>query len=197
MKTSISDEIKKNESRNPIAKQIMKRFYRNLGDLTKTINFETVYEAGCGSGYVTKFLKEKHRKAKIYATDIDEEKLELAKTRASDVDFSFGDIYDTGIENNAYDLVVSSEVLEHLEYPEKALDELVRISKKYVIVSVPNEPLWRLANMARFKFLNVFGNTPGHINHWSKRSFKKFTGNKIKVTEIRTPFPFTILLCEK
>ena len=114
-----------------------------------------------------------------------------------EVAFSVGSIYDTGQPDNFYDLVIATEVLEHLDNPSAAMKELIRISKKYIIISVPNEPLWCMANMARFKYLRHLGNTPGHINHWSKKAFYTFAGEFCKVKFIRTPFPWVMLLCEK
>src|SRR3546814_19916610 len=47
------------------------------------------------------------------------------------------------------DLVVCCEVMEHLEDPTAALDVLAKLSKHFLILSVPREPLWRFLNMAR------------------------------------------------
>ena len=70
-------------------------------------------------------------------------------------------------------MTVCCEVLEHLKNPNKGLSEIKRISKKDVIVSVPIEPVWRVLNILRGKYLKSFGNTPGHLNHWSVFSFQK------------------------
>ncbi len=63
------------------------------------------------------------------------------------------------------------EVLEHVPDPAAVLAEMFRVASRWVLVSVPREPLWRGLNMARGSYLRDFGNTPGHLNHWSKRSF--------------------------
>ena len=44
-------------------------------------------------------------------------------------------------------------------------------ARRHLLVSVPREPLWRGLNMARGAYLKDLGNTPGHVNHWSKRTF--------------------------
>ena len=44
-------------------------------------------------------------------------------------------------------------------------------SSRWLLVSVPREPLWRGLNLARGSYLRELGNTPGHLNHWSKRRF--------------------------
>ena len=41
-----------------------------------------------------------------------------------------------------------------------------------LLVSVPREPLWRGLNMARGAYMRDLGNTPGHVNHWSKRALR-------------------------
>ena len=55
--------------------------------------------------------------------------------------------------------------------PEATLAEMARVARRHLLVSVPREPLWRGLNMARGAYLRDLGNTPGHVNHWSKRAF--------------------------
>jgi len=199
MLTKNKDAVKY-ETKNPIARSLLKNFFAGVGSLTDTIKFANIFEAGCGNGYVTEFLRANYPHASITAIDIEDEKVEVAKARVKDVIFSVGNIYDIPHPEGTYDLVVSTEVLEHLDKPSEALRELVRISSKYILVSVPNEPLWCMANVIRFKYLKGegrIGNTPGHINHWSKNAFKRFSRDFCKVIAVRTPFPFTILLGEK
>jgi 2-polyprenyl-3-methyl-5-hydroxy-6-metoxy-1,4-benzoquinol methylase len=96
--------------------------------------------------------------------------------------------------------VVCCEVLEHLDHPEKGMAELYRILKKdgVALVSVPHEPIWRVLNLARFKYVSDMGNTPGHLNHWTRSQFKDFA-QKIGFTVVKdnSPFPWTMLLLQK
>jgi hypothetical protein len=48
--------------------------------------------------------------------------------------------------------------------------------------------------MARGASLKDLGNTPGHLNHWSKRSFTQLLSRHGTVVEARSPFPWTMLL---
>jgi hypothetical protein len=48
--------------------------------------------------------------------------------------------------------------------------------------------------MARGAYLRDLGNTPGHLNHWSKRSFVSLLERHGEVVEARAPFPWTMLL---
>ena len=192
-----NEDVNKYETKNPIVRLVHNNFFGCQRRLMNGIDFETVFEAGCGGGYVTEFIKQQFPTAEIYAMDINEEKLSLAKARIKDVQFSVGTIYDINHQDNAFDLVISNQVIEHLDDPLSALEELMRIAKRYVIISVPNEPLYRITNVMRFKHLSALGNTPGHINHWSKAEICTLASKICDVREIRTPFPFIMLLCEK
>jgi ubiquinone/menaquinone biosynthesis C-methylase UbiE len=93
-----------------------------------------------------------------------------------------------------FDLVAATEVLEHVLDPERALSEMARVAGGHLLVSVPHEPLWRALNMARGAYLRDLGNTPGHLNHWSRRSFVATLAGYGDVVEVRSPFPWTMLL---
>ena len=93
-----------------------------------------------------------------------------------------------------FDLVSAIEVLEHVPDPEHTLAEMARCAQRHLLVSVPREPLWRMLNMARGADWSALGNTPGHLNHWSKRSFCRLLSRHGEVLEVRSPFPWTMLL---
>ena len=59
----------------------------------------------------------------------------------------------------------------------------------HLLVSVPREPLWRGLNMARGAYIKDLGNTPGHLNHWSRKAFVELLGRHGTVEEIRSPVP--------
>jgi SAM-dependent methyltransferase len=93
-----------------------------------------------------------------------------------------------------FDMTSAIEVLEHVPDPEHTVEEMARVAQRWLLVSVPREPLWRALNMARGAYLNDLGNTPGHLNHWSKRSFVALLSRHGEVVEARSPFPWTMLL---
>ena len=78
--------------------------------------------------------------------------------------------------------------------PEATVAEMARVAARHLLVSVPREPLWRGLNMARGAYWRSLGNTPGHVNHWSKRSFVELMSRHGQVEEARSPFPWTMLL---
>ena len=93
-----------------------------------------------------------------------------------------------------FDLASAIEVLEHVPDPEHTVSEMARCAERHLLVSVPREPLWRMLNMARGAYWSELGNTPGHLNHWSRRSFVRLLSRHGDVVEVRSPFPWTMLL---
>lgn len=107
-------------------------------------------------------------------------------------------IYDLEAKEDSADLIICCEVLEHIENPELALEKLYALDTSNYIFSVPREPLWCTLNFLRGKYLKDFGNTPGHIQHWSSREFIKMieeAGFKIRLK--RNPIPWTMILATK
>ena len=96
--------------------------------------------------------------------------------------------------DDEFDLACAIEVLEHVPDPAHTVAEMARVAQRHLLVSVPREPLWRVLNMARGAYLRDLGNTPGHVNHWSKRSFVRLLSQHGEVVEKRSPFPWTMLL---
>jgi hypothetical protein len=84
-------------------------------------------------------------------------------------------------------------VLEHVPDAEHGGRD-GHVAQPLAAVSVPREPLWRGLNMARGAYWKDLGNTPGHVNHWSKRSFVALLSRHGDVVQARSPFPWTMLL---
>jgi len=88
----------------------------------------TVLELGCGAGYFTQELA--HSGADVVAIDLSPELLEMAKANCSapNVHFQIENAYELSYGDAAFDSVVGSSVLHHLEI-EKALRDIYRVSK--------------------------------------------------------------------
>ncbi|KUG03007.1 sam-dependent methyltransferase [hydrocarbon metagenome] len=184
-----------------IINSIMNGFFKNLECLLNGITYDTVYEAGCGEGHIShhvyNYNRQIQRTVKITASDLSENIIRQAKVDFPHILFKVESIYSLNEEEDSYDLVIASEVLEHLDQPENALKEIFRISNRYVLISVPNEPIWCIANMVRGKYIRSMGNTPGHIKHWSRRGIVDLISNFGYISKVSTPFPWTMILSEK
>ena len=182
---------------NFIIKKLIENFYESIKDIFFEIEVDKILEVGCGSGfstqYLREFLKDKNFEASEYGADLVKE----AQKRNPGVKIQQESIYELKRDSNSFDLIVALEVLEHLQDPESALRELHRVTSKYCLISVPQEPLWRILNICRFEYLKDLGNSPGHLQHWSKKQFSKFVSNYFKVEKMKTSLPWLIILGKK
>ena len=189
----------KQNTKNPIAKSLMKGFYGSLNKLIADSGATDIHEIGCGEGNLSVALAK--QKKMVCASDFSTKIIEIARVNADfnkvDIKFKVASIYDLKPGVDCAELILCCEVLEHLEHPHKALSILAELAKPYVIVSVPREPIWRILNFARGKYISSLGNTPGHIQHWSKESFEEFLKFNFTVVKILTPLPWLMALCKK
>lgn len=196
-KESIRQFTDKYKKANFIEKILLKNFFDTIKSIIPE-NIKSVAEIGCGAGISTEKLRDFFiNQQTFFASDLDPELVEMAKEKNKGVSFGIESIYDLNHTDGEFDLVFCLEVMEHLEEPEKALKEISRVTKEYVIISVPREPLWRILNMARGSYWKDLGNTPGHINHWSKRGISKFISKEFKVLKVCSSTPWTIVLARK
>lgn len=185
-------------TRNPIARWLMEGFLKSFDALAALAGEEErALEIGCGEGELTMRMVRSGMAAQ--GCDIAEEAVLEARRRAAanalDIGFSVCSIEEAEGRFQPCGLVVCCEVLEHLDDPYAALETLEKLSTRYVLVSVPREPLWRLLNMARLRYLGELGNTPGHVQHWSRRRFVQMLETRFDVVDVRAPLPWTMALC--
>lgn len=185
-------------SRNPIVKWMMGRFESALSELVAKASPTAIHEIGCGEGYWVLRWNEQGMAAR--GCDFSTRVIELACENAAERGlspslFEARSIYDLEAGRDGADLVVCCEVLEHLEHPEIGLQALQRVVGRYLIASVPREPLWCTLNLARGKYIVDWGNTPGHIQHWTKSGFIHLISKYFDVVEVKSPLPWTMLLC--
>jgi SAM-dependent methyltransferase len=185
-------------SRNPISRRLMSGFMSDFDDLVERSGAREAHEVGCGEGELSTRLA--RRGLRVRGTDAFPMVVEEAKRRAAKEGLGIGyearAVQELSPERDAAELVVCCEVLEHLEDPDGALETLAGLARPWLIASVPREPLWRSLNLFRFTYVSMLGNTPGHVNHWSKRAFQGFLSERFEVVELRSPFPWTMALCK-
>jgi ubiquinone/menaquinone biosynthesis C-methylase UbiE len=185
----------KYSSRNPVVRRLMRGFERNMFDLLDIAQPKSVIDVGCGEGILTEQWA-RRTPGRVVGIDLDDPKLRAEWERRSrpNLDFQTGLGHELPYGDREFDAASAMEVLEHVPDPEAVLAEMARVAARWVIVSVPREPLWRALNMARGAYLGQLGNTPGHVNHWSKRSFAQLLRRYGEIRELRSPFPWTMAL---
>jgi 2-polyprenyl-3-methyl-5-hydroxy-6-metoxy-1,4-benzoquinol methylase len=182
---------------NPVARRLMAGFMAQLDELVERTGASEAHEVGCGEGELA--IRLARRGIRMRGTDAFPQVLEEARRRSAaagvEIDFEATPVEELDPARDGAELILCCEVFEHLEDPERALDVLAGLAKPWLIASVPREPLWRALNLARFSYVGELGNTPGHLNHWSRRDFVRFLTRRFEVTEVRSPTPWTMVLC--
>jgi 2-polyprenyl-3-methyl-5-hydroxy-6-metoxy-1,4-benzoquinol methylase len=182
---------------NPIERRLVHGFLADLDDLVERTGALEAHEVGCGEGEISMRLARDG--LRVRGSDASEEVIEEARRRANanalEIDYEATPVESLDAERHATELVVCCEMLEHLDDPVGALEKLAGLARPWLIVSVPREPLWRVLNVARLKYLGELGNTPGHLGHWSKRGFLELLSGQVELVEVRSPLPWTMALC--
>ena len=183
-------------SANPLVRRLMGGFRAALDELWELAAPESVLDVGCGEGVLTREWAERLGTGRVVGVDLDDPRLraEWEAGARPNLEYRAAEAHALPFADGAFDLVAGIEVLEHVPDPDAALREMARVARRRLLVSVPREPIWRLLNVARGAYLSHLGNTPGHLNHWSKVGFHSLLTRHGTVLEVRTPLPWTLAL---
>ncbi len=183
-------------STNPLVHRLMGGFERALDDLLDRAEPSSLLDVGCGEGVLVQRWASRLGERRVVGIDLEEQSIQAgwAEHTAPNLEYRVMRAQSLPFAANEFGLATAIEVLEHLPDPERTLGEMARCAQRHLLVSVPREPLWRMLNVARGAYWSALGNTPGHLNHWSRRSFVRLLSRHGEVVEVRSPFPWTMLL---
>lgn len=192
--TIVGNHYNKHETQNSFYRILVKNYKRTLQELVRDLPGNQCLEIGSGEGYIVRYVQEVRPGLQFIASDIDQAMIKsaaevnpLAKWCVAQGEaLPFGD--------QSFDIVLACEVLEHLYHPEVVLSEIRRVVRHHILISVPQEPIWRILNIMRLKYLRDLGNTPGHLQHWSTQSLCDTVGQYYQIKVVRIAFPWTFIL---
>jgi SAM-dependent methyltransferase len=189
----------KYRTRNPLYQVLVGGFLANARELLALARPASILEVGCGPGDLMDRLLSNPGNpdaiaAKYIGTDISAEQIAIATQRYPQRAFQTADVYALPFRDRSFDLVIASEVLEHLTDPAAAVDEITRVTDHCALISVPREPLWRVLNVLRGRYLARGGNTPGHVQHFSPAVVRALVRRRLEIAAERRPLPWVILL---
>jgi 2-polyprenyl-3-methyl-5-hydroxy-6-metoxy-1,4-benzoquinol methylase len=183
-------------SSNPVVRRLMSAFERTLDELFAEADPASLLDVGCGEGVLTHAWASRLGERRVVGIDLDDPLLhaQWQQRQAPNLTYQVMKAEHLPFADAEFDVATAIEVLEHVPDPEHTVAEMARVAGGHLLVSVPREPLWRGLNMARGAYLKDLGNTPGHLNHWSKRSFVRLLSRHGEVVQARSPLPWTMLL---
>lgn len=125
-----------------------------------TLKNKTIGDFGCGTGHFLAKLSEQESMSTYSGFEFSQEAICRAKEFFPSINFQQQNIYEP-VNAPAMDLSFCLEVLEHMEYPERAIDTITKATKKKgaIILTVPN------GRKDTFE---------GHIHFWSPESWALF-----------------------
>ncbi|MBA3808143.1 MAG: methyltransferase domain-containing protein [Solirubrobacterales bacterium] len=183
-------------SGNPVVRRLMSGFERTLDELFELAAPSSLLDVGCGEGLLVQRWAQRVDSGRVVGIDLEEESIQAgwAEHAAPNLEYRVMEAQNLPFAGDEFELASAIEVLEHVPDPEHTVAEMARCASRHLLVSVPREPLWRMLNMARGAYWPALGNTPGHLNHFSRRSFVAMLSRYGEVAEVRSPFPWTMVL---
>ncbi len=176
-----------------VEQALVRGFLRTFDDAVPDIEPRTVLEVGVGEGMIAQRVRDRFPEALVVVLDLPDPQLANA-WRNRGLRGVFADASHLPFRHRSVDLVVGIEVLEHLVDPFQALSEMARVCRSHAVLSVPLEPLWRVGNMLRGRYWARLGNTPDHLQHWTRRRFRSFVSLRFRIERMLRPFPWTLVV---
>lgn len=189
-----TDNVAKYTQAGGVETRLLARFRARLLAEIAPLAPATILDAGCGEGYATSWLVQALPACEVTGVDGRPEALEQFRRRNPDARALEGDLVALPFADDTFDLVVCTEVLEHLPEPAAALRELGRVCAGHLLLTVPHEPFFRAGNVARGRYLSRLGSTPGHVSTWGRRGFMSLTASELEPVRWISAFPWQAVL---
>lgn len=164
--------------------------FRHILEFLGTESRNTVLDVGCGGGTYTRILA---RAQLVIAVDVSSNAVKTAKQSLlwkGNVFFVVCDLEHLPIRDMAVDKVACIDVLEHVERPQKAVNEMSRVLRsngKMLLFTACGENKFTLEYMLRpffGKLINSIRSTLGHVSIFTTQSIRKMLSQDFMITRI-------------
>ena len=168
--------------------------YRDERILSYIRNERKILDIGCGEGITLQKLLYRFPEKDISGIDVSCANVEICKKCGLPV--KQGSVYDLEFGNESFDCCILTEVIEHLEYPLKAVQEIYRVLRKsgLLILLFPNDFTFKLARILTLKFREAFYDYK-HLKQWTPREIRKvLKENRFDILQQKS-IPFHLWHC--
>lgn len=181
---------------NTVFQFFVARFFRKFYQFFNMMNADSVLEIGCGEGFVLDYLAKRNPTLHLRGIDRDFEAVRMAsKISASVIEFVCADGAHLPCDDDSFDAVILSEVLEHVPNPDAILKEAIRVTRRYLLITVPREPYFKM--IARcFESFRI-AEDPDHIHFWTRPQFQVWLESMVRMVRNETRGFYQLALCEK
>lgn len=187
---------------NLLGRLLHRKRFDTINNLVKKYSFKNdeILDMCCG------LCEWNINKIKIKGLDINEKALEIAQKSGRIREIILTDALKNNLKDNSFNMIVSSQALEHIENPSVMLDEFKRLLKKrgILILAVPYDTFFSLIRPLMFiryiwdgiiKKNKYFLNKGGHINQFSPKNLSVLLRkNNFRILEIINDFRFTFTI---
>ena len=197
-----TSNYRKHTHTNPIQRKLIDRFHKTLLQKIEELQPKSFLDAGCGEGFVADLVLDRVPDTQLTGFDFNPGCVAMAREINPTAEFVVASIYEIPFGPQTFDVTGCFEVLEHQVDPAAALRELARVTSRSLILSVPHEPYFCLANVARGKNLDIRprGSDPDHKQFWTRAAFGQFvtsTCPDFRVRWLGGSLPWTICIATR
>lgn len=183
----------KYDNPNPIQRWVLARFFQKMASWIRLLAPKSTLEFGCGEGLLLQALRTRGAVLPHYTgLDLREDALDFARRINLPSDRFVNADLRSWESPERFDLVLASQVLEHLPEPFPVMKKLGERCSGHLILSVPHEPFFQVSNLVRGRDIKRLGNHPEHVNRWTLQGFRSFVETEFDVVLCESSFPFTI-----
>ncbi|MDD2785440.1 MAG: class I SAM-dependent methyltransferase [Patescibacteria group bacterium] len=180
-------------SGNPIIRWVFARKLKGISGFVADKNLK-IFDAGCGEGQLIEKLHSSKPLNQYFGADVTSVAVEKARERCPYAAFKQCDLMELDYPDECFDVVICTEVLEHIYEYEKVISQLKRVLKKdgVLIINFPHESLW---TVGRFFLGRRPIKVPDHVHAFSPKSMSDAVGLPIVEKTnlpINVPYVFSL-----
>lgn len=113
----------------PLFQYTLAKFFSSFYSMYLRTGAQSVLEVGCGEGFILDALAKRELDKDMVGVDISPDAVQIASNiSAATIKYACAKGQNLPFTDNSFDLVIMSEVLEHVDEPEKILKEAIRVS---------------------------------------------------------------------